>query len=67
MDGAAIARETVRIFEAGQYQTPMGKQVILADDIKRAVKATVLYSVSNLPPIPQQTPALETRIVPSLL
>ena len=59
---SGIARETVRICEAGQYQSPMGKQVVLADDIKRAVKGTVLYSVSNLPPIPQQMSALETRI-----
>ena len=28
MDRAAIARETVRICEAGQYQTPTAKQVV---------------------------------------
>lgn len=62
MDRAAIARETVRICEAGQYQTAAGKLVVLADDIKRAVKGTVLYSANNLPPLPSQTPAVETKI-----
>ncbi len=59
---SGIARETVRICEVGQYQTPLGKQVVLADDILRAVKGTVLHSASNLPPIRPQTPALETGI-----
>jgi uncharacterized protein (TIGR02452 family) len=59
---SGIATETVRICEAGQYQTATGKLVLVADEIQRAVKGTVLYSASNLPAIPPQPLALETRI-----
>jgi len=62
MDRAAIARETVVICEAGQYQTPTGKQVLLADDIQRAVKGTVLYSADSLPAFKPLGPPAETRI-----
>jgi uncharacterized protein (TIGR02452 family) len=57
-----MAKETVKICEAGQYQTATGKPVAMADDIKRAVKGTVLYSASNLPGLPPASPALETNI-----
>ncbi len=46
---SGIARETVRICEAGQYQTATGKPVTVADDVTRAVNDTVLYSATNLP------------------
>jgi uncharacterized protein (TIGR02452 family) len=59
---SGIARETVRICEAGQYQTATGKSVAVADDVRRAVKGTVLYSTSNLPPLPSQTSAVDTKI-----
>lgn len=59
---SGIATETVRICEAGQYRTATGKLVVVADEIQRAVKGTVLYSASNLPAIPPQPLGLETRI-----
>jgi uncharacterized protein (TIGR02452 family) len=57
-----IARETVKICGAGEYQTSTGKQISLADDIKRAVKGTVLYSPDTLPAIAPKGPLVETRI-----
>ncbi len=62
MDRAAIARDTVRICEVGQYLAPSGEQVILADAINRAVKGTVTYSPEKLPALPTQRTLLETRI-----
>src|SRR5512138_3054754 len=62
MDRAAIARETVRICEAGQYQTPTAKQVVLGDEITQAVKGTVVYSSQNLPVAPPSAPRAETQI-----
>jgi uncharacterized protein (TIGR02452 family) len=59
---SGMARDTVKICEAGQYQTGTGKTVLLADDIQRAVKGTVLYSASNLPELPPASPTLETNI-----
>lgn len=59
---SGIARETVKICEAGQYQAVTGKLVVVADDIKRAVKGTVLYSASNVPALPPRTSSLETKI-----
>ena len=59
---ASVAQETVQISEAGQYQGPAGKQVIIADDVKRAVEGTIVCSADTLsmaPPIPQSH---ETRI-----
>ena len=57
-----IAKETVRICEDGQYETPAGKQVLLAEDIQRAVKGTVLYSADSLPALKPQGSPTETRI-----
>jgi uncharacterized protein (TIGR02452 family) len=62
MDRAALARETVRLCDAGRYQTPSGKQAVLTDDIAQAVRGTVLYSAGNLPSVPARSPQLETRI-----
>jgi uncharacterized protein (TIGR02452 family) len=59
---AGLAAETVRICEEGQYETPSGKKVILADDIKRAVEGTVEYSVANLPTALPKRTALATKI-----
>jgi uncharacterized protein (TIGR02452 family) len=62
MDRAAIARETVKICEAGQYLTPTARQVVLAEDIKRAVKGAILYSAGTMPSSPHPTPPIETKI-----
>lgn len=59
---AGVANETVEICDAGQYQTPTGKQVLLADDIQRAVKGTVLYSTDSLPALKPHGPPAETHI-----
>lgn len=56
-----MAKETVRICEAGQYLAPSGKAVALAEDINQAVQRTAVYSATNLPKT-QQRPSVETKI-----
>jgi len=43
------AEETVAICKAGQYLLPGGSQVDVREEISRAVKGTVLYSLEDLP------------------
>lgn len=57
-----IAKETVRICESGRYETATGKQVLMAEEIQRAVKGTVLYSADILPVLKRQGPPVETRV-----
>src|SRR5437016_4561501 len=59
---AVLAKETLKICEAGQYQAPSGKHVRMAHDIERAVKGTIVYSVEDLPGIPAQRSSAETKI-----
>jgi uncharacterized protein (TIGR02452 family) len=59
---SAMAKDTVRICELGQYQTTTGKSVAIAEEIRRAVKGTVLHAASNLPQLQPASPALQTRI-----
>ncbi len=58
---AAVAKETVSICDTGQYETSSGKQVVIADAIKAAVKGTVMYSLENLPPVPDMRAPVETN------
>ncbi len=59
---AAVAKETVSICDAGQYETSGGKQVVIAEAIKAAVKGTVMYSPENLPPGLGSRAPVETNI-----
>ena len=59
---ATVAKETVSICDAGKYETSCGKQVVIADAIKTAVKGTVMYSPENLPPVPGLGALVETNI-----
>ncbi len=59
---AAVAKETVSICDAGQYETSSGKQVVIADAIKAAVKGTVMYSPEDLPPVPDLRMPVEANI-----
>src|SRR5438874_2208588 len=62
MKRAGVARETVKICEAGHYLAPSGKDVSIADDIKRAIAGTVVYSPESLPAMPDHRITGETKI-----
>lgn len=47
-----IARETLAILDAGGYTAADGRRVDLADDVSRAVAATVLYRPGDFPADP---------------
>lgn len=51
---AALARETVRIVRDGQYRTPRGTLVSIAEDVARAVAGTRLYLPDDELPEPDE-------------
>jgi uncharacterized protein (TIGR02452 family) len=59
---AGMAEQTVRICEEGQYQTSTGKQVVISDDVARAVRGTIMHSPENMPKVPGQRLSQQTRI-----
>ena len=62
MKNSTVAKETVSICDAGQYETSSGMQVVIADAVKAAVKGTVMYSPEKLPPVLGSWEPVETNI-----
>lgn len=53
---AALGRETKRILELGHYTAPSGRTVDIADDVRRAVEATLPYPPDEPVPRPRFSP-----------
>jgi uncharacterized protein (TIGR02452 family) len=58
---AALARETVRIVRDGQYRTPRGTLVTIAEDVARAVAGTRLYRPDD--ELPESDETLKPMVV----
>ena len=46
---AAAAQETLKILERGRYETAAGREVVIGEDVERAVAATRLYRPADFP------------------
>jgi uncharacterized protein (TIGR02452 family) len=56
---SVIAQETLRILEAGSYQSPLGEQVDLREQVAKCVHSTLLYNPSDQLLIPDSD---ETKV-----
>src|SRR5262245_22359020 len=58
---ASLGPEAVAILDAGSYQAPSGKTVVIQPDLDRAVQGTTIYRPHDIFESPM-TPAVQTRI-----